>query len=81
VRLSKISVLCGYTLKEGIGGEREGDFMDNSTGVVKPHPMLCVDLIACRRKGLTNFMMNLHVTPFIRGLGAKRMGFGISFRF
>jgi hypothetical protein len=44
--------------------------MDNSTGVVKPHPMLCVDLIACRRKGLTNFM---NLTLFIQ-LGSQKNG-------
>jgi hypothetical protein len=28
-RFNKISLLCRYQLKEGIGGEREGDFMDD----------------------------------------------------
>jgi hypothetical protein len=29
LRFNKISLLCRYQLKEGIGGEREGDFMDD----------------------------------------------------
>jgi hypothetical protein len=31
LRFNNISLLCGYHSKEGIGGEREGDFMDNFT--------------------------------------------------
>jgi hypothetical protein len=28
MRFNKISLLCGYILTEGIGGEREGDFSE-----------------------------------------------------
>ncbi len=52
-------------------------------GVVKPHPMLCVDLIACRRKGLTNFMMNLHLSLFHQAWEPKEwaLGFLLGFMF
>jgi hypothetical protein len=43
--------------------------------------MLCVDLITCRRKGLTDFMMNLHLDIFHQAWEPKEWALGFPLGF